>query len=170
MLIPLTKGLFCEIDDDDAHLVEPYRWYAQSSKRGIHYAQRRITTDAGVRKMVFMHRMICGASEGQLVDHIDNNGLNNKRANLRLCSHSENRANAAGLNNSLTSLKNVYFCQRSVNRPWRVDISIGNTRYRAQFATEAEAIADAATNRARLHGSFAYTPHRDYRSSHEANP
>ncbi len=69
-------------------------WYWCETKNGG-YAHRQYRnhgdgSEYGKQTLVLMHRQIIKAPKGQNVDHIDRNGLNNQRANLRLCTHAEN--------------------------------------------------------------------------------
>jgi len=89
--IPLTQGKIALVDDRDAALVRSYgswhaarrgrRWYAASSEPG-NRAHR-----------VLMHRLIMGAERGLDIDHINHNGLDNRRENIRVSTHSTNDAN-----------------------------------------------------------------------------
>ncbi len=92
MQIPLTRGLFAQIDDADASLVAGRSWQARpiESQLGGFYAQ-----SADGRSTVYMHRIIAGAKLGQFVDHINRDGLDNRRGNLRLYTRSQNNCNRA---------------------------------------------------------------------------
>jgi|SRR4030095_7955285 hypothetical protein len=79
--IALNKGFATVVDDEDYDRLVKYRWRASDCRpNGVVYA---IATIA--RKSVFMHRLILGANPGQYVDHINFDGLDNRRENLRLC-------------------------------------------------------------------------------------
>src|SRR5690606_25266948 len=74
------------IDDEDAHLIEGVRWSVFTPRGSkTHYARANIGG-----KIVYMHRKIMGAQDGQEIDHIDGNGLVNKRDNMRFVTRSEN--------------------------------------------------------------------------------
>lgn len=83
---PGGAGLFIEIDDDDLPLVAGIRWFAHRAARSLTiYAKG----NAGGR-MTTVHRVIMAAKPGQIIDHIDGNGLNNRRANLRFVTQQVN--------------------------------------------------------------------------------
>lgn len=86
--IPLTQGKVALIDDGDYPLVSQYKWSAHHW-RGKWYAKAYAKKGRG-RALVSMHRLVADAPSGYVVDHIDGNGLNNTRANLRLATHHEN--------------------------------------------------------------------------------
>lgn len=91
--IPLTQGYFALIDDDDYQLVNQYRW-SINKHINTNYAVTNIILPDGSRKTWFrMHRLIMIPNDDQAIDHIDGNGLNNTRDNLRLCVASQNKAN-----------------------------------------------------------------------------
>jgi hypothetical protein len=87
--IPLTKGLVAVVDATDYEWLSQYNWYATKNGTKI-YACRSITVD-GKRKPVYMHRMIF--PDAPEVDHEDQDGLNNRRGNLRRSTHSQNNTN-----------------------------------------------------------------------------
>lgn len=90
MKIPLTKGLFAEVDDDMFDYLNQWKWYAQKTKKTF-YANRRTWPE---EKTISMHGLIIGSKKGQNVDHADGNGLNNTKGNLRICTKSQNAMNA----------------------------------------------------------------------------
>lgn len=93
--IKLTKGLFALVSDEDFERVNQFKWTASLESRGTkYYAIRRITAD-GKRVKIRMHRFIMGlpprmdASE-LVVDHVNDNGLDNRRENLQAITQTQN--------------------------------------------------------------------------------
>lgn len=91
MQILTTNGHTVEVDDVDRSLAQDFRWGAYATGK-MRYAILVSAREPGMKKIP-MHRMIMGAKPGEIVDHIDGNGLNNRRANLRVCSVAENNRN-----------------------------------------------------------------------------
>jgi hypothetical protein len=85
--IELPSGEFVYCDDQDYGIVSGHSWWMTRSGQNFYAA-----TNIG-RKSISMHLMIIDPKPGQYVDHIDGNGLNNCRANLRLCTQSQNLGN-----------------------------------------------------------------------------
>jgi hypothetical protein len=80
-LIPLTQGQVALVDDADYPIIASYKWFAARSQQGTYYAVRHPNK---YKPMVIMHRVIMGCSTASMIiDHIDGNGLNNQRTNLR---------------------------------------------------------------------------------------
>jgi hypothetical protein len=156
MFIALGKtGLSAEIDDADAELVSIYKWMVLGPT--IKYATT--TTNIHFGKHILMHRLICGLTHGDKreVDHIDGNGLNNKRTNLRICSRAENARNRKKNKNNSMGFKGVYK-QKSGNKtkPYRGIVGFRGKRYRSKyFSTAEEAHAAYCEIAKRLHGEFA---------------
>lgn len=86
--IPLTQGKFAIVDDDDYPMLVKHNWHALKS-RGTYYARRKI----GTNKLIQMHRLILNADITQQIDHINGNGLDNRKNNMRLCTHAQNNMN-----------------------------------------------------------------------------
>jgi HNH endonuclease len=79
------------ISKQDLELVSPFRWDIRKSKTGA-YALT-VIGEGDQKRRVLMHRFILNAPETMVVDHVDGDGLNNSRENLRLCTMAENAAN-----------------------------------------------------------------------------
>ncbi len=90
MSIPLTNGLFAIVDEEDYEGLNQHKWLSASSL----YAKRSLKRVANKpRQYEYMHKIIMGASKGQIVDHINGNPLDNRRSNLRICNAKQSSAN-----------------------------------------------------------------------------
>ena len=115
-LIELTKGQFAIVDDSDYEYLSKFKWYAKERKH-TWYAARR----SGLSE-VRMHRVILNVGAGIEVDHINGNGLDNRRANLRPVTKSENAQNRMPRGNSASGFKGVYL--RSDGKKWQASIMV----------------------------------------------
>ncbi len=97
-IIPLTQGYEAIVDVADFEWISQHLWSAKVTRRTrdsvahVH-AVRTVETAAG-RKQIYMHREIIAAADGDMIDHANHNGLDNRRSNLRLCTHADNNRNA----------------------------------------------------------------------------
>lgn len=107
--IPLTQGKVALVDEEDYELVAGFSWSASKRARTMYAnAYVRGTGRAG-RAMVYMHRIIMSPPAGVEVDHIDGDGLNNTRANLRLCTRAQNHQNHHGTRSRITTYRGITF-------------------------------------------------------------
>lgn len=91
--IPLTKGKFALVDDEDFAKCSEHPWHTQKNHKTL-YARRTVYSTRKNRHVLLLHHFIVGApSCGYEVDHIDGNGLNNQKANLRFVTHRQNLQN-----------------------------------------------------------------------------
>lgn len=105
IFLPMNNGQSVVIDADDLALVSGYKWRVYEFGRGLWYAQ---SYRSG--KTLYMHRMLMAAEPGQKVDHRDGDGLNNRRANLRIASHGQNMANTRLIrSNNKTGFKGITY-------------------------------------------------------------
>lgn len=84
--IPLTQGKFAIVDEDDYEWLSQYKWYAYKDKKSkTYYARRNIWTGKKKQTAIQMHRMVMGCSpkDGKTVDHINFDGLDNRKVNLQ---------------------------------------------------------------------------------------
>lgn len=97
-LLKLTKGKYSKVDDEDFEILNNYKWYAtKSKKRSSYYAKRDVYSKLGegrkIKKSIHLHRFITNCPDGSVVDHLDRDGLNNQKSNLKICSFRENCSN-----------------------------------------------------------------------------
>jgi hypothetical protein len=149
--LELTKGAETTIDIEDVLLLTSMSWYISTNGYAV-FAPRR------PKPMVFLHRLVAqrsGICMSNLVDHIDGNRLNNRRANLRAATAHENARNERRVRpGKMSRFKGVY-CHMG---RWRALITAGGRQMCVgNFSSEVEAAAayDAAADR--LHGTFAAT-------------
>jgi hypothetical protein len=135
--IPLSRGLFALIDDEDAALAE-FKWSAQGGGGRIMYAARNARQPDGTRKNVRLHRLIMGAPPDMFVDHINGDGLDCRRANLRLATNQQNLANQQRSLNNTSGYKGVTWDRQG--RRWRAQIRVhGRNRCLGLFDTAEKA-------------------------------
>lgn len=91
--MPLRSGHVALIDEADLDLVHKYRWHAERRNNVVYVAHRISKGRHKNGPRIFLHRLLTGAADGQPVDHISGDGLDNRRANLRICSVAENVRN-----------------------------------------------------------------------------
>lgn len=88
--IYLTNDEIALVDDSDYEHLNSFKWRANKGKYTSYAA--RMSKINGVRRPILMHRFILNTPKGMEVDHIDGDGLNNQRSNLRIATISQNRA------------------------------------------------------------------------------
>jgi len=102
-----------------------------------------------------MHRLIMNAKDGESVDHIDHNGLNNQKSNLRICTHQENLLNAQKMKGRLgkpttSKYKGVYWDKD--HRKWRARISTKERKIHVGLFHSEEDANDACKLAREQHG------------------
>lgn len=143
MIIPLTQGKFAVIDDADAHLLAPYKsWYYhknKNAKTGYAYATIPGSWRKGKGcKIMALHRLIMGGTA--LIDHLDRDGLNNRRSNLRFASQSQNMHNNGLQKNNTLGVKGIHYNHRCPRKPWRARIMVnGKMHSLGGYSTKEEA-------------------------------
>lgn len=151
----LTRGYIALIDKEDYERVSSRKWYAMGRDPYIYAASGHRTSkkrvEAGVKEtnnFITLHRFIAGAEEKQIVDHINRNTLDNRKKNLRLCSHSENLKN---LKVKKTKFKGV---SKDTKRG-TYNMSLGLIKLKG-FATESDAARAYDQIAKNIYKEFAY--------------
>lgn len=156
--IPLTKGYVTIVDDEDFGELSRHSWCAQEGANGVVYAYRasaRSDHRAGAPQRVLMHRQILGivSDPSVRVDHRNLDGLDNRRANLRPATHSQNLANVPKRRGS-SAYKGVYW-NRKLGK-WSAYIQVdGKSRYLGVFLDEDEAARARDRAASEAFGEFA---------------
>jgi hypothetical protein len=130
--VPLSNGGFTLVDPGDVVLLRDYgvprktsHGYVKLRKRGSGEAQN------------YLHRVIMGARKGEMVDHINRDRLDNRRANLRLCTNAQNMWNSKSRRDNASGLRGVW---ESSPGHWSAAISVNEARvYLGTFWTKHEA-------------------------------
>lgn len=159
-LIPLTKGRFAIVDDEDYEKLIQFKWHSMIAMSSREYAVRRIVID-GKRTAMCMHREIIEAKKGDEVDHINGDGLDNRKSNLRLCTHQQNISNRKVNKNSKSGYKGVLLMvDKKRLKPWRSHITSKGIRTNiGMYATKEEAARAYNKKAVELFGSFARLNH-----------
>lgn len=151
--IVLTRGFFSCIDLEDADVLERWNWYADVNKKtGSIYAKRVEHTADEKSKSIFMHQALLPSQDGKRPDHKGRFGLDNRRANLRLASPTENAMNRSVACNNKTGAKGVYKRNGAFEVSIRVNRILLHQGYRKDFA---EAVALRKAAEAKYFGEFA---------------
>ena len=156
--IPLTQGKHAMVDDADyEHLIQ-WKWFVRKNKNNW-YAVRTQYLGGGRKhpknKTILMHREIITPPAGLGVDHIDHNGLNNQRSNLRLATNSQNHQNENPRSGTVSRYKGVNW-HKGYKR-WQVRIQLPERRVSLGYFHSEIYAAGAYDAAARKYfGDFAY--------------
>ena len=142
---------FALIDEEDLPLVEKYYWCLLEPQAGYPYACAR-TTYKGKKVATLIHRLIMMVGPSKVVDHINGDGLDNTKANLRVCSHQENLWNAKLSVSNRSGIKGV--SQLPKGR-FRATLKRNGKATQKTFDTALEATAWVQALRDKTHGEFA---------------
>lgn len=136
--IKLSKGKVAMVDDEDYERINKFKWftYEKLYLKCSSYAMTNIRI-SGKRRHLQMHRFIMNTPENLQVDHIDHNGLNNQKSNLRNCTRQQNNFNSRSQKGNY---KGVFIDKKNKKNPFRARIR-HNTKeiYIGSFKTAKEA-------------------------------
>jgi hypothetical protein len=146
--VPLTRGYEAIIDVEDTVIVGGMNWYV---KVGTH-SNYAIRSEKKFR--VYMHRLILNAPDNLHVDHVNGNGLDNRKSNLRVVTVSQNQHNRGLQVNNKSGYKGVTWYGRTGK--WMAQIQSLNTYKCLGYFDTAEDAHNAYCEAAKeLHGEFA---------------
>lgn len=155
---PKHPDTFAIVDDEDyERVMDGPKWICNTQQDGRPYVVRTVCPSRGVMQKQSLHRFLINAPDEKHVDHKNGNGLDNRRENLRLCSHEGNMRNKGISCTNTSGYKGIVYIRR-INR-WRAHIRIGEGRrldlgcYKTK--EEAAAVYDKAA--LKYHGEFART-------------
>lgn len=147
-----SNGAVVIVDAEDYDKLSKIKWrlvnqgntqYAVSGKR----VNRKV-------KRIFMHRVIMNTPKGFCTDHVNHNGLDNRKKNLRICTNSQNQMNKIKNNQCALKYKGVW---KSKYNKWIANLELnGKGIYLGTFNTEVEAALAYNTGALRYFGEFAF--------------
>ncbi len=148
MRIKLTQGQYAFVDFNDFCNLIGFKWYARQAGR-TYYAER-FEYVGGVLYRIRMHRVIMNAKKGDIIDHQNRNGLDNRKANLRLATSAQNKLNNnRGFDSPTSKYKGVFYDKR--RKKFRACLSVnGKKKHLGYFDNEIDA-AKAYDNAAKLY-------------------
>lgn len=152
--IPLSRGFSAIIDDRDLELVSGRSWYhhvGRSNKTG--YA---LSSDRSQGRVFYMHRVILGLQDPEIkTDHINQDGLDNRRENLRVCSDFDNSHNVGLKANNTSGYKGVTW--HDPGSKWQARIRKDGRRVHLGLFSHARDAAEAYNKAAaETYGDFAW--------------
>lgn len=150
--IVLSAGYVAVIDDADYERVSQFKWSAAKRKTNT-YAYRQVGPKKK-RESVYLHRFILEAAPDACVDHRNGNGLDNRRENLRLATHSQNQHNRGKHPKNRSGFKGVTW--NIALGKWHSQIKINSSNFHLGYFTDIVEAAEAYKRAAeKLHGEFA---------------
>lgn len=149
--IQLTQNQFAIVDDEDFEEINSHKWYADYDKKGKTFYARGLLKCG---KIVKIHRIIMNAKKGEEIDHINHNTLDNRKSNLRICTHSQNMMNQKKRNNK-SGVKGVYW--EAKDKRWRANIKINQKKkHLGMFKNIEDAASARKQAENKYFGEFAY--------------
>ena len=158
--VRVTKGMTAYVDIPDHEDVKAFIWYASLHCTGgdVKAIQRNVVRGQGKRGTEMLHRHICGLKFGDAlcVDHINHNPLDNRRDNLRACTHQQNTLNRTNYKNTPTRLKGITW--NKSRKKWASQLRAhGRQHHLGCFPNPVDAARAYDTKAIELFGEFACT-------------
>lgn len=119
MEIKLFSGEMVKIDEEDYEIIKNYKWRLNKTKKYKYAVAYKLKSK---NKTVVMHRLIMKATKRQMIDHINGDGLDNRKLNLRFCNKSLNAANSCLHRDNKSGYKGVHWSNR--DKKWYSQITL----------------------------------------------
>lgn len=154
MEIKLTQNKVALVSDEDFMFLSQWKWHALKNRVGNTFYARHMEGN----QLFITHRLIMNAQPGEEVDHINGDGLDNRRENLRICTHAENMGNQKKRCFTDRECTSVYrgVCWKKKNKKWCAQITYNYKKvYIGLYLSESDAARAYNKKADELFGSFA---------------
>jgi hypothetical protein len=152
--IALTQGKAAIVDDEDFEFVSQFKWHACGRGGSRWYARRKVGV-LGQPVFLKLHNALVTPGPAEVVDHINHDGLDNRRSNLRICTRQENGWNKLRPANNTSGFKGVSW--HADRQLWRAVVHISRRqKYIGSFDTAEQAARAYDTAAVALFGAFAH--------------
>lgn len=147
--------MFALVDDDDYERLNKVKWSAYFNKWTRTFYARRCVEEGKLTTSEWMARVVMNAPKGVLVDHANHDTLDNRKANLRLATVSQNQLNRDKTVLSNSGFKGVYPDKRRGG--FFASISVeGKSKWLGRYDEAHKAAAVYNEAAAKYHGEFAF--------------
>jgi hypothetical protein len=153
--IPLSQGKYAIVDPDDYEALSRDKWYAAKGHNTFYAVRGKWAKNRKKRTEIRMHRLIMKPPRNMFVDHINHNGLDNRKANLRLATYSQNVHNRKKFAKRASSKYKGVSWHKSIKQ-WTAAIQIDGRRlHLGCFHNEKDAAKEYDNAAKKYHGEFA---------------
>lgn len=150
--IPLTQRKVAIVDDEDYEYLSQFKWHAEKVGN-TYYAGRKMVKEDGKRTTTYLHNEIMQA---KMVDHKNRDGLDNRKENLRICTHAQNMQNRKKNRNNTSGYIGVTWEKR--DKKWSATIMVDKRKISLGHYSDPVEAAKAYDTAARTyHGEFSKT-------------
>jgi hypothetical protein len=153
--IHMAQPKYAKVDPADYKRLRGYEWLAKKGRSSFYARRRAAGSKAGKEALIYLHQEVIEVPEGMVVDHINHDGMDNRRANLRAATYSQNlchRKKRSGAKQS--KYKGIYW--RKKNRKWQAVITFDRKKiYLGYFRNEIDAAKAYDRAAMKYHGEFA---------------
>jgi hypothetical protein len=151
--IPLTQGKYAVVDPEDFERLNKHKWHADRHNNTF-YAIRCVSSRKN-RIRIRMHREILRPPDHLIVDHINHNGLDNRKANIRPATRSQNNFNRLIIKRKGASSKYKGVAWKKSKEKWRAQIHVnGQCKFIGYFEDEKQAAKAYDEAAKKYHGEF----------------
>jgi hypothetical protein len=152
--IQLTQNKVALVDDEDFAYLNQWKWCCDTKGYAVR-SEKRSETGVKKRALIRMHRVIAKTPADKLTDHINGNILDNRKANLRHATDSENMRNRKMAANNKTGYKGVWFNKKT--KKYVAYIKLQHSRVLGSFDKAEEAAYVYDQFALQIFGKFART-------------
>jgi len=148
--IQLTQGKFALVDDEDFERLNKFSW--RTHRNGYAFRHK-----SKVNPFILMHRQVMNCPKRKVIDHIDGNGFNNQKENLRICINKQNLCNRGKQKNNTSGYKGVFWLKSGKRlKRWLAQIKLNNkSKFFGYYDTAEDAALAYNIAAERYHGEFA---------------